>query len=281
LAVLGILTGTLRDLAGCWNRRQAWLVARRRCEALFATPQLKRARWASAPPLPGAALAVRFRGVTAGPLRKIDLEVAPGARIAVVGPNGAGKSTLISLAAGLESPRAGKVTVGGRSPLALGPAERRLIHRIAPESLILSGSLRRALTMGSARRQDDATVVARAEEFGLGPVLSRLGGLDGRVAEQARNLSSGEAQRIRLARASLSGARLLLLDEPETGLDADASLLVLKLLDSLGSTCVMATHDRELARSMHELWEISGANVQSDRRKKGSPIVQRVAPAPA
>ena len=124
--------------------------------------------------------------------------------------------------------------------------------------------------MGCARRQDDATILARAEEFGLGPVLTRLGGLNGRVAEQASNLSTGEAQRIRLARASLSGARLLLLDEPEAGLDSDASMLVLKLLGGLEPTCIMATHDLEFASSMDEVWLVRDGNVCSQGPKSQS-----------
>ncbi len=262
----------MRDLAGCWDRRAAWVEARRRCELLLSTPRLPRSR-PHAPALGGSrtdsasiqvgSATVRFMSVSAGPLARIEAEARPGSRIALVGANGSGKSTLLAIAAGLHHSRRGQATIGGRPLADLGPAERRrMVHLVTPESPVLAGSLRRALTMGAHRRHDDAALVAKAEAFGLAPVLSRLGGLDGRVSEQARNLSTGEAQRIRLARAALSGARVLLLDEPEAGLD-DGTALVLRLLEGSEATCIVATHDRDLASCMDEIWTLKAGSVET------------------
>jgi ABC-type bacteriocin/lantibiotic exporter with double-glycine peptidase domain len=257
LAALGILTTTLRDLAGCWDRYKAWIEARRRCDLLLSVPTLGRSRPRTPLPITAGPPEIRFESVSAGSLRRVDAEARPGRRIAVLAPNGAGKSTLLALAAGLDQPRRGRVRVGGRTPRSLSPAERRrMLHLVTSGSPILAGSLRRALTMGTSRRQDDSAILASADAFGLGPVLSRLGGLDGRVSEQGRNLSMGEAQRIRLARAALSGARVLLLDEPDAGLDEEGPELVLRLLAGSDATCVVATHHRALASAMDEIWTI-------------------------
>ncbi len=270
LAALGILASNLRDLAGSWDRHKGWAEARRRCEGLLSAPRLVHAR-SDAPATAGnGPVAVRFESVSAGRLRDITADVAPGQRVALVGANGSGKSTLLALAAGLDAPRRGRLTIDGRPPLGLSAAERRrTLHLLTPRSPILAGSLRRALTMGTGRRQADAAILATAEAFGLSPVLSRLGGLDGRISEQARNLSTGEAQRIRLARAALSGARLLLLDEPESGLDDEGPALVLRLLGASGATCLIATHDRDLAARMGEVWTLRTGMLTIGRPEHG------------
>jgi ABC-type transport system involved in cytochrome bd biosynthesis fused ATPase/permease subunit len=147
------------------------------------------------------------------------------------------------------------VSLAGRAPGALGAAERRrTIAHLSPRSPILAGSLRRALTMGASHRQDDEALEATARDFGLADVLTRLGGLDGHVAEAGRNLSTGEARRLLLARTALSNARLWLLDEPEDGLDADGVERLARMLRECTSTVLLVTHNAALARQMDELW---------------------------
>ncbi len=255
LAAVGLMIQPMRDLAGVWDRHRAWEAARDKCETLLAIPKLDRPRETAARRTTDTPLSLCFDDVAAGALADVTAKAEAGRKIAIVGGNGAGKSTLLSLAAGLEQPDAGKVRLGKRAPSSLGAAERRsLITLVGTRSPILAGSLRRALTMGVANRPDDAAITAKAEAFGLGPVLKRLGGLDGRLSEGGRNLSAGEARRVLLTRAALSEARLMLLDEPDDALDADGPMLVDRLIRQNDATTLIITHNLALARKMDEMW---------------------------
>ena len=262
LAALGLMIQPMRDLAGVWDRHRAWVAARDKCLKMLARPKLPRSRGRADEPLPEAPQALRFCDVSAGLLEGITIEAAAGEKIAIIGGNGVGKSTLLGLAAGLERPSCGEVTLGGRAPSSLSASERRrVIGLVGARSPILAGSLRRALTMGAASRPDDAAIVAKAEAFGLKDLIERIGGLDGRVAEAGRSLSSGEARRVLLTRAALSGSTLMLLDEPDDALDVDGIALVRRLVRETEATTLLVTHNIDLARHMNRLWFVSGGRI--------------------
>ena len=257
LAAVGLMIQPMRDLAGVWDRHRAWRVAREKCASLLDVPKLVSADRAAKRPLANQAQSLRFKAVSSGALSDFSMTAEAGRKIAVIGPNGAGKSTLLSLAAGLELPASGKVTVGGRIATGLSAGERRqLIALVGTRSPILAGSMRRALTMGAHDKPDDAAIVAQAEAFGLAHVLERIGGLDGKVSEAGRNLSAGEIRRVLLARAALSQPGLLLLDEPDDALDQDGPALVEKLISDCDATAIVVTHNLEIAASMDEIWVI-------------------------
>lgn len=270
MAALGLMIHPMRDLAGVWDRYRAWTIARDKCAAVLAAPTIERRRHDRRAPLDDVPPLLRFAGVSAGTLVALDIGALPGQKIAIVGSNGAGKSTLLRLAAGLEQAADGKVTLNGREPSDLNAAERRrCIALMTPRSPILAGTFRRALTMGSSRNPSDADITAQAQAFGLGDVLRRLGGLDGSLAEGGRNLSSGEARRVLLTRVALSGAKLLLLDEPDDTLDTDGADLVEGFVRSADATALIVTHNLALARRMDMLWFID----QGKLVEAGSPDV--------
>ena len=262
LAAIGLMIQPMRDLAGVWDRHRAWVAARDKCEAILSAPKLDRPRIEAPAPLADRPQPLRFSNVTASVLEGIDIEAAAGQKVAIVGGNGAGKSTLLALAAGLEQPQSGEVSLGGRAPSGLSAAERRKsIALVGTRSPILAGSLRRALTMGAATPPDDAAVLAKAEAFGLKEVIARLGGLDGKVSEAGRNLSAGEARRVLLTRAALSVPRLMLLDEPDDALDADGPALVERLVRESDATTLVITHNLALARRMDLLWFVEDGRI--------------------
>lgn len=261
MAALGLMIHPMRDLAGVWDRWRAWTVARDKCAAVLAAPTIER-RPRAHPARADVPPCLRFRGIGAGPLADRDIEAPPGQKIAIVGANGAGKSALLRLAAGLEQDERGKVSLDGVEPHDLDARERRrTIALMSPRSPILAGSLRRALTMGAARRPSDVDIVAQAQDFGLGELLLRLGGLDGMAAEGGRNLSAGEARRALLTRVALSRAKLLLLDEPDDALDAGGVQLVAGFLRDVDATVLVATHCLALARHMDQLWFVERGRI--------------------
>ena len=180
------------------------------------------------------------RGVVQA-LAAVDLELTDGC-CALVGANGAGKSTLLRLAAGLMLPDAGRVLVDGRDTRDAGaelrermawvPAGTRLAPRLTVrEVLRFAGGCH-----GWSGARLTARIAAMCDLFGLAPFLDqRCGGL-----------STGQAQRAVLARALLPEPRLLLLDEPTTGLDVVVTHQVAAALRAArgpGRLILFTTHD--------------------------------------
>jgi manganese/zinc/iron transport system ATP- binding protein len=174
------------------------------------------------------------------------VQVARGARDALVGANGSGKSTLLKAIVGLVPLQSGSISVHGerlnanRAGLAYLPQIGELDWRFPIEvrRLVLTG---RYVHLGWLRRpgsQDRALVDAALERLGLQSVAGR----------QIGQISGGQRQRALLARALVQEADTLLLDEPFNAVDAESRDIVLDVLDDLrasGKTVVLATHDLE------------------------------------
>ncbi len=179
-------------------------------------------------------------------LRGVDLSLLPGEALAVVGPNGAGKTTLLSLLAGLMKPTAGDIRVLGQAQGS--PHTRRAIGLLSHHSLLY----------------DDLTLLENlaftARLYGLEQPQVRAAaalaeaGLAERAAELPRRLSRGLLQRAAIARALLHAPKLLLLDEPFTGLDAPASDRLradLRARIARGLGVVLVTHH------LAEVWQLA------------------------
>ena len=161
----------------------------------------------------------------------------------------------------LNTARTADVALRDAPPALTARERRRTIALIGTRSPILKGSLRRALIMGVQTRPEDSEILARADAFGLGRVIARLGGLDGRVSEGGRNLSAGEIRRVLLTRAALSKLRLMLLDEPDDALDQDGPELVRALVQGCSATTLLITHNLQIAMMMDMLWLVEDGRV--------------------
>lgn len=262
LAALAILVQPLRDLATVWDYRCAWVIARNHIVTLFSAPTLDPPDVPRASSRERAPAHLALKGIRRGAVREFDAVAEPGMKVAIIGPNGAGKSTCLALAAGLDAADAGVVELDGRDLAAMPVAERRRsIVFVGPRSPILKGSLRRSLTLGISPRPADSDIEQTALDYGLGAVLERLGGLDGKVAEGGRNLSSGEALRLHLVRAALAKPRLLLLDEADRGLDVDGAAVFRRSIRTTSATTLVATRDPTLARQADVLWYMQSGRI--------------------
>ncbi|WP_372393179.1 ATP-binding cassette domain-containing protein [Xanthomonas sp. NCPPB 3582] len=166
-------------------------------------------------------------------LRGIDLEIAPGACVAVVGRSGCGKSTLLRVIAGLEAADTGSVDSADAALAAQRDAVRLMFQdaRLLPWKRVIDNV---ALGLGRAGR-------AQAQD-----ALDAVG-LGARAGDWPAALSGGQRQRVALARALVHRPRLLLLDEPLGALDAltriEMQQLIVQLWQQYGFTVVLVTHD--------------------------------------
>ena len=178
----------------------------------------------------------------------VDLDIAPGERVALTGASGAGKSTLADVLVGFAEPSAGQVRTGGVDLEHVDGAALRETVRWTPQDPHIFATTIAANVRIAAPDADDATLEAALRAVGAGPWLDALpDGLATRLGEFGERCSGGERQRIGLARAYLCGGGLVVLDEPASHLPHDEALTALSaVMDAEpGRGVLLITHRRD------------------------------------
>ena len=199
-------------------------------------------------PLPAGPLPVALDHVTFAygddvVLDDVVADVPAGEVVALVGPTGSGKTTLCLLVAGLRTPRAGAVRLGGVPVTTADPAAlHRAVVPVFQEAFLFADSVRENLSLGDEVDDDAiwaALEVARARTF-----VERLpGGLDEVVGERGVTLSGGQRQRLALARAILRRPQVLLLDDATSAVDAQVERQILDgLRGEISATTIVVAH---------------------------------------
>ena len=185
-------------------------------------------------------------------LRGVSVEISAGEAVAITGPSGSGKSTLLLCLAGILRPEAGEITYDHQRLDLLGEADRTRLRRREMGVVLQFGQLVPELTAVQnvvlpllLERHDKASARRAALSW-----LERLGAVE--LADQVpAELSGGQAQRVAVARALVTGPRVVFADEPTGALDTVAGEQVLGQLVSAirdtGATLVMVTHDNRVA----------------------------------
>lgn len=192
-------------------------------------------------------------------LRDLSLDVPVGRCVAIMGPSGSGKTTLLHILAGIVTPDSGTATVAGLE-LAEASQRSRTRHRQYNVAMVFQfGELLAELTVAE---NVGLPLRIRGERPGDGAIEQLLSSV-GVNAPQAwpAQLSGGETQRVAVARALVTGPRVLLCDEPTGSLDADNSDRVVSLLlesaRRSAATMVVSTHDASVAGRMDEVYALS------------------------
>ena len=179
----------------------------------------------------------------------VSLDIAQGEIFALLGSSGCGKSTLLRMLAGFETPTAGQIVLGGRDMVGLAPYDRPINMMFQSYALFPHLNVWDNVAFGLRRDgMAKAEMAQRVEEMldmvQLKPYAKR----------KPHQLSGGQQQRVALARSLAKRPRLLLLDEPLGALDAKlrqrTQLELVHIIQRVGVTCVMVTHDQEEAMTM-------------------------------
>jgi ABC-type multidrug transport system fused ATPase/permease subunit len=216
-----------------------------------------------APPLAGR---IEFRDVTfaysgegdrdggdrPAALSDVSFAVEPGEVVALAGPSGAGKTTVAQLIPRLYDPDRGAVLLDGRDVRGLTiESVRSQISMVLPETSLISGTVADNIAYGLPDATRDQIVAAAVRANADGFISLLPNGYDCDLNEQGANLSSGQRQRIAIARALIRDTPIMILDEPTTGLDIAAAEAVLEGLRELiqGRTTLVISHDFNLLRA--------------------------------
>lgn len=192
-------------------------------------------------------------------LRHLDLDIAAGESVAIVGPSGCGKSTLVKVLLGLLHPTEGEVLIDGIPITCLGlSAYQQLIGAVVQDDSLLAGSISENIAffdpdLDEARVEVSARAAAIHDE-----ILSMPMGYQTIVGDMGSSLSSGQKQRLMLARALYRRPKLLILDEATSHLDALNEQRVVEALAPLNLTRIQVAHRAETIASVQRVIVLNG-----------------------
>jgi len=185
-------------------------------------------------------------------VRDVNLDVAAGSWCTIIGPNGAGKTTLVAAIAGLRSPSHGSVSIDGQPLAELHERERaRLVAYVPQHPEIPAGmAVEEYVALGRVAFHGVLRAPSAHDREVVAGVLERLELADFR-GRDSTSLSGGERQRMVLARALAQATKVVVLDEPTTGLDVRHQMDILEQLKTevaeCGLTVIATLHDLTLA----------------------------------
>jgi putative ABC transport system ATP-binding protein len=191
-------------------------------------------------------------------LNDVSLDVAPGEFVAIVGRSGSGKSSLLAIAGALATPDSGTVTIKGQELCQLKQGKLAAFRLANIGFVFQSGNLIPALTAAEQLRLVNR-LAGGPRNFDPLPLLDSVG-MAHRASNRPDQLSGGERQRVGIARALVTGAKLLLVDEPTASLDRARSREVVQLLAhesrEHGVATIMVTHEHEVLGACDRVLEM-------------------------
>ncbi|NKQ57769.1 peptidase domain-containing ABC transporter [Amycolatopsis sp. K13G38] len=270
VALLALASAFFAPLASLVNSGQQFQIVRANLDRISdvteAEPEQDRQDVAPAPPLSGALRLEQlgFRYATNSPhvLRRVDLTIEAGQRVAIVGPSGSGKSTLAKLLLGLYVPTEGDVIYDGLSLQRMNWQElRRQFGVVLQESMLFSGSIYANIALGNLALERERVIEAAKIAAIHDDITAMPMGYDTFVAEGGSALSGGQRQRLSIARAVAREPAILLLDEATSHLDVETEKKVAQNLQSLTCTQIIIAHRLSTVRDADVILVLDGGAI--------------------
>ena len=211
-------------------------------------------------------LSFRYENAPSVTLDRIDLKIEPGSFVAIVGPSGSGKSTLFRLLLGFERPDHGAVYYDGHDVASVDlAAVRRQIGSVLQSTGALQGSIFENIAGARYITHDQAWDAAR--RVGIAEDVKKLPmQLETYLGSDGGGLSTGQRQRIAIARAIVTSPRILLFDEATSALDNETQAIVMKTLEQLDATRVVIAHRLSTIQNADRIVVLQGGRIVQDGR---------------
>ena len=214
---------------------------------------------------------ITFKSVTFGYdenliLNDVSFEINEGEKTAIVGMSGVGKSTIVGLMLKFFEPQNGRVLIGGQDVQDISyESIRNRIGVVQQDILIFEETVRYNLTLDHDYSSPDEKLLDVCEKAGLKEVILNLpSGLDTVIGKSHKDLSGGQKQRIMLARILLSGAKIVVLDEASSALDAETETAVFDSFSEIKDiTMVVISHRRNTIENCNKIIVLDGAKVEN------------------
>lgn len=209
-------------------------------------------------------LSFRYETAPAVTLDRLDLKIEPGSLVAIVGPSGSGKSTLFRLLLGFEKPAHGSVLYDGHDLASVDlAAVRRQIGSVLQSTGALQGTIFENIAGARYITHDQAWDAAR--RVGIADDIARLPmQLETFLGSDGGGLSTGQRQRIAIARAIVMSPRILLFDEATSALDNETQAIVMKTLEQLDATRVVIAHRLSTIQNADRIVVIESGRIVQD-----------------
>jgi len=197
----------------------------------------------------------------------VDIKIGQGEMLAVMGPSGSGKSTLLNMVGGLDLPTSGQVIIDGQDL-----SRVRNLDRFRAQTVGFVFQLHNLLPTLTALENVEVPMrgqsIRRGERRSRAKELLALVGLSDRMNHLPSQLSGGQRQRVAVARALANKPRLILADEPTGSLDTTAGDEIMDLLAELnksqGTTIIVVSHDRRVARATQRILTMRDGRISND-----------------
>ena len=204
-------------------------------------------------------------------LKNFNLIIPQGSQAGLIGPNGSGKSTLLAIITGVLKPDAGCVRIDDITDGEYLQRHSDCVSYVGPEPFLIEGTIRQNLTYGCSTGLSDEQLLEALDQVYLGDFIASLKeGLGYAIDENGAGLSSGQKQRLTIARALLRRPKLLILDEPTANIDKQTETLLTTALSTFKGRCttLIVSHKPELLRHVDLIVEMGADDGTAKIRKR-------------